>query len=110
MVVVSIWDFILLFLKLWDVVCILLHIYHNDLGEVDKRNILTLRLICNKYVILFLKKKNTSFFINLEIKNEEISETQTSDQRNHSHVSPKHQGSQVETGKEVTMMAEGKLK
>ncbi|KAI4531107.1 hypothetical protein MG293_018965 [Ovis ammon polii] len=41
-----------------------------------------------------------------EIKNEEISETQTNDQRNHSHVSPKHQGSQVETEKEVTRMAE----
>ncbi|KAF4013472.1 hypothetical protein G4228_005036 [Cervus hanglu yarkandensis] len=52
-------------------------------------------------VCCWFKKSKTR-----KIKNEEISETQTSDQRNHSHVSPKHQGSQVETGKEVTMMAE----
>lgn len=49
------------------------------------------------------------FFINTEIKSEEISESQTNDQKNHSHVSPKHQESQVETEKEGTMMAEGKL-
>lgn len=30
-------------LKLWDIGCILLHIYHSDLGGVDKRNILTLQ-------------------------------------------------------------------
>ena len=49
------------------------------------------------------------FFINTEIKSEEISESQTNDQKSHSHVSPKRQGSQVETGKEGTTMAEGKL-
>ena len=111
MVVVSIWDFILVFLKLWDIGCILLHIYHSDLGGVDKRNILTLQAHLREICHFILKKKTkTFFFINLEIKNEEISETQTNDQRNHSHVSPKHQGSQVETEKEVTRMAEGKLK
>uniref|UniRef100_A0A8C6FME3 Fibrocystin n=1 Tax=Moschus moschiferus TaxID=68415 RepID=A0A8C6FME3_MOSMO len=52
-------------------------------------------------VCCWFKKSKTR-----KIKNEEVSETQTSDQRNHSHVSPKHQGSQVETEKEVTMMAE----
>ncbi|XP_024621685.1 fibrocystin isoform X1 [Neophocaena asiaeorientalis asiaeorientalis] len=41
-----------------------------------------------------------------KIKSEEISESQTNDQKNHSHVSPKHQESQVETEKEGTMMAE----
>ncbi|XP_052503788.1 fibrocystin [Budorcas taxicolor] len=52
-------------------------------------------------VCCWFKKSKTR-----KIKNEEISETQTNDQRNHSHVSPKHQGSQVETEKEVTRMAE----
>ncbi|XP_022437810.1 fibrocystin isoform X5 [Delphinapterus leucas] len=41
-----------------------------------------------------------------KIKSEEISESQTNDQKNHSHVSPKRQESQVETEKEGTMMAE----
>ncbi|XP_069418909.1 fibrocystin isoform X4 [Ovis canadensis] len=58
-----------------------------------------LALCC--FVCCWFKKSKTR-----KIKNEEISETQTNDQRNHSHVSPKHQGSQVETEKEVTRMAE----
>nr|KAF6507232.1 PKHD1 ciliary IPT domain containing fibrocystin/polyductin [Rousettus aegyptiacus] len=41
-------------------------------------------------------KKNKS----RKVKNEEISESQTDDQKNHIHVSSKHQGSQVETEKE----------
>ncbi|XP_059794508.1 fibrocystin isoform X18 [Balaenoptera ricei] len=41
-----------------------------------------------------------------KIKSEEISESQTNDQKTHSHVSPKRQGSQVETEKEGTTMAE----
>ncbi|KAF5929810.1 hypothetical protein HPG69_002535 [Diceros bicornis minor] len=41
-----------------------------------------------------------------KIKSEEISESQSNDQKNNSHVSSKHQGSQVETGKEDTVMGE----
>ncbi|XP_023383464.1 fibrocystin-like [Pteropus vampyrus] len=41
-----------------------------------------------------------------KIKNEDISESQTNDQKNHSHVSSKHQGSQVETDKEDPIVGE----
>ncbi|XP_014638037.1 PREDICTED: fibrocystin-like [Ceratotherium simum simum] len=42
----------------------------------------------------------------LKIKSEEISESQSNAQKNKSHVSSKHQGSQVETGKEDTVIGE----
>lgn len=62
-------------------------------------------------MLFYSKKKETltSFLINLGIKNEDISESQTNDQKNHSHVSSKHQGSQVETDKEDPIVGEGKL-
>ncbi|XP_070370876.1 fibrocystin isoform X2 [Equus asinus] len=41
-----------------------------------------------------------------KIKSEEISESQTNDQKNPTHVSSKRQGSQVETGKEDAVMGE----
>ncbi|XP_074189167.1 fibrocystin isoform X5 [Rhinolophus sinicus] len=47
-------------------------------------------------------KKNKS----RKIKSENISESQTNDQKNHVHVSSKHQGSQVETTKEDPTMGE----
>lgn len=55
------------------------------------------------------KKHSLLFLINLEIKNEDISESQTNDQKNHIQLSSKHQGSQIETKKEDPVIGEGKL-
>lgn len=48
-------------------------------------------------------------FINAETKPEETSESQTTDQKNHTPVSSKRQGSQPETAKEDTRVEEGEL-
>lgn len=62
--------------------------------------------------MLFYSQKNQEilFLINLEIKSEDISESQTNDQRNNIHISSPRPGSQIKTEKEDTIMGEGKLR
>lgn len=88
----------------------LLHVSHNHFVGVYKENVL-IRRAHLQIKCYFIPKKNKkhSFLFDIEIKSENISESQTNDQKNHVHVSSKHQGSQVETTKEDPTMGEGKL-
>ncbi|KAM8778543.1 fibrocystin isoform 2-T2 [Rhynchonycteris naso] len=56
--------------------------------------------LCCLVCCWFMKSKRK------KVKSEDISESQTNDQKSQTHVSSKHQGSQVETEKEDSMMGE----